>query len=195
VIHADNGLFHYRTGRSIYDDKISLPRLEGNIRAIFHGRYASNKELAGPIFAHPFMVANDSQVTFMAHNGGVEPDSLPPRKVDSEWALEQLTHHSDATAALSKLMSRTKSALNLLILTVGRENGTPATLSYFHYFKPTELDREKYYRMFEGAMPGGRAVVSSTMSEYTKVRGLTDIKQAEFETLVEIGPESKVQSP
>src|ERR1700759_391701 len=68
VIHADNGLFHYRTARSIYDDNIVLPKLEGRIRAIFHGRYASNVELTGHIFSHPFAAADDKQMIFFAHN-------------------------------------------------------------------------------------------------------------------------------
>ena len=35
--------------RSIYDDDVVLPKLEGQIRAIFHGRYASNPDLEGRI--------------------------------------------------------------------------------------------------------------------------------------------------
>ena len=89
VINADNGLFYYRTARSIYEDKIVLPKLEGKIRAIFHGRYASKPELAGHIFAHPFMAADNHRVTFFAHNGGVNAPGLPERKVDSEWAMEE----------------------------------------------------------------------------------------------------------
>ena len=50
VIQADNGLFHYRTARSIYEDKIVLPKLEGQIRAIFHGRYASKTATRRPHF-------------------------------------------------------------------------------------------------------------------------------------------------
>ena len=72
VIHADNGLFHYRTARSIYQDKIALPKMVGHIRAIFHGRYASKLELAGHIFSHPFVATDDTRTIYFAHNGGIE---------------------------------------------------------------------------------------------------------------------------
>lgn len=165
VIHADNGLFHYRTATSIYDDQVTLPKMTGKIRAIFHGRYASDEKLAGHIFSHPFVAADNNQVIFFAHNGGVDPKdaNYPRRKVDSEWALDQIVGKRDFAPDLAKISAQhTKSALNLLILTIDREAGTPALLQYFHYFNP---DRpEEYYRMFEGKMPGGRALVSSTMT-------------------------------
>jgi hypothetical protein len=184
VIHADNGLFHYRTARSIYDDEIALPKLEGKIRAIFHGRFAGNPKLAGHIFAHPFVVADDRRLTFLAHNGGVEPDSLPERKVDTEWALDEVIRSGDIGAALPKLKDHTRSALNLLVLTVGRESGTPALLQYFHYFKPKEPEKAAYYQMYEAAMPGGRVLISSTFAmEGAKVKGLTDARPAPFDAL------------
>jgi predicted glutamine amidotransferase len=190
VIHADNGLFHYRTSRSIYEDDIVLPKLEGQIRAIFHGRYASNLELMGHIFSHPFMAFNDKQTIFLAHNGGVDPKEkkISERKVDSEWALEQIIKAGDVASALPKLKEHTKSALNLLILTIDREKGTPALLQYFHYFKPKEPEKVKYYKMYEGAMPGGRALVSSTMTfSEAKMGSLTNIEPAKFDELMKLG--------
>ncbi len=187
VIHADNGLFHYRTARSIYEDDIVLPKLEGQIRAIFHGRYASKPELAGPIFSHPFMAADDTKVTFFAHNGGVGVDGLPERKVDSEWAMEQAIAAGDLAAALPKLKEHTKSALNLLVLEIGREKATPALLRYFHFFKPKEPGKVKYYSMFEGKMPGGRALVSSTITlPDAKVTSLKNICPATFDKLISL---------
>jgi len=185
VIHADNGLFHYRTARSIYDDTIVLPKLEGNIRAIFHGRYASNESLMGHIFSHPFMATDNHRTIFFAHNGGVTPNEInyPERKVDSEWAMEQIVGVKDMEPELRKVSQyNTKSALNLLILTIGREQGTPASLQYFHYFhegKPAE-----YYRMFEGEMPGGRVLVSSTMTmPEAKMENLKKLRPATFGAL------------
>lgn len=188
VIHADNGLFHYRTSRSIYDDDdFVLPKLKGKIRAIFHGRFAGDPELAGHIFSHPFLVADGTRVTFLAHNGGVEPDKQPDRNVDSEWVLEQIIKSGDISPALPKLRDHTRSALNLLILTIGRESGTPSLLRYFHYFKPKEPDKARYYRMYEGAMPGGRALVSSTFTmEGAKVNGLAKPTPALFDTLSDL---------
>jgi predicted glutamine amidotransferase len=184
VIHADNGLFHYRTARSIYEDKIVLPKLEGQIRAIFHGRYASKPKLAGHIFSHPFLAADDARVTFFAHNGGVAVDNLPERKVDSEWAMEQVIAAGNLAKALPTLKEYTRSALNLLVLTIDRQKGTPALLEYFHFFKPKEPDKVKYYEMFEGTMPGGRALVSSTMKlPEANVTSLKEIRPAKFDKL------------
>ena len=184
VIHADNGLFHYRTAKSIYEDQVILPRLEGRIYAIFHGRYASDPELAGHIFSHPFMAANSNEILFFAHNGGVDPDRPLQRAVDSEWALEEITRAGGIAAALPKLKEHTRSALNLLTLTVSRAKSTPVSLQYFHYFKPTEADKSAYYRMYLGTMPGGRAVVSSTMTlRDAEVSTLKEIKPAEFDSL------------
>lgn len=187
VIHADNGLFHYRTARSIYQDEIALPKLEGRIRAIFHGRYASKPELAGPIFSHPFVATDDTRTIFFAHNGGVEVSGLPERKVDSEWALEQIMAQGGIEPALPLLQEKTKSALNLLLLTIGRDQGAPAVLNYFHYFKPTEPGKVKYYTMYEATMPGGRALVSSTLTwPGAKLTSVTGLQEAVREKLINL---------
>jgi predicted glutamine amidotransferase len=187
VIQADNGLFHYRTARSIYEDKITLPKLEGNIRTIFHGRYASNLELSGDIFSHPFMAADGTGVTFFAHNGGVAVDDLPERKVDSEWAMEQVIASGNLAKALPTLKDHTKSALNLLVLTIDRKKDTPALLEYFHFFKPKEPEKVKYYQMYEGTMSGGRALVSSTLTlPEAKVTSLKDVRPATFDKLISL---------
>jgi hypothetical protein len=187
VIQADNGLFHYRTARSIYQDETALPKMEGHIRAIFHGRYASKPELAGHIFSHPFVATDDSQTTYFAHNGGIEVPGLPERKVDSEWALEQVVAMGGIEPALPMLKNQTKSALNLLVLTIARQKETPAWVNYFHYFKPTEPAKVKYYTMFEGAMPGGRALVSSTLTlPGAKLTNLANIQPAVFDKLTSL---------
>lgn len=185
VIHADNGLFHYRTARSIYDDDITLPKMEGRIRAIFHGRYASDETLTGHIFSHPFMVADNQKTLFFAHNGGVKPDVMVERKVDSEWAMETFVASADRDPKLTSLTKHTSSALNLLILTIDRAKDTPALLRYFHYFKPEKPP--EYYGMFEGIMPGGRALVSSTITmDCARVKGMSKIVPAVFETLTSL---------
>jgi predicted glutamine amidotransferase len=187
VIQADNGLFHYRTARSIYQDETALPKMEGHIHAIFHGRYASKPELAGPIFSHPFVAADEIQTTYFAHNGGIEVPGLAERKVDSEWALEQIITIGGIEPALPKLKEHTKSALNLLVLTIGRQKETPALLNYFHYFKPKEPEKVKYYKMFEGTMPGGRALVSSTLTiPEAKLNNLANIRPAVFDKLISL---------
>jgi predicted glutamine amidotransferase len=144
--------------------------------------------LAGHIFSHPFVTASSSEVIYFAHNGGVTPDRPLERMVDSEWALEEITRHGDIAAALPKLKEHTRSALNLLILRIGRAKGTPASLQYFHFFKPKEPDKAAYYKLFTGSMPGGRALVSSTFTlDDAKVSELKDIRPAEFDALQTLG--------
>lgn len=186
VIHAGNGLFHYRSARPIYDDQVVLPKLEGKILAIFHGRYASNENLAGHIFSHPFVASTNNEVIFLAHNGGVSvpADKSLERTVDSEWVLDQIVRDGTTEATLAKLKESTKSALNLLILKVSRAVGTPASLQYFHFFKPKEPDKTAYYSMYVGSMPQGNALVSSTLTTGgSKVDGLSNIAPAKFDTL------------
>jgi predicted glutamine amidotransferase len=189
VIHAANGLFHYRTAKSIYEDDSLLPRLEGEIRAIFHGRFASDSTLAGPIFSHPFVASTDREILFLAHNGSVQPDRLPERMVDSEWALEQIIQAGGVEAALPKLKDCALSALNLLVLAIPRSAGAPVTLRGLNYFKSQEPPKVAYYRMYLGAMPGGRAFVSSTFNfDSAKVNGLAITGPATFGELLTLAP-------
>jgi predicted glutamine amidotransferase len=182
VIHAANGLFHYRTATSIYEDDTPLPRLEGNIHAIFHGRFASDETLVAHIFSHPFVASTDKEIVFMAHNGGVTPEDLPARKVDSEWALDQIIQAGGLDQALPKLMEHTKSSLNLLVLSIARSHATPATLRGVNYYlKSREEPKRAYYQMYLGTMPGGRACVSSTFThEGARVHGLAVTGPATF---------------
>jgi len=189
VIHAANGLFHYRTAKSIYEDDALLPRLEGEIRAIFHGRFASDPTLAGPIFSHPFVASTDREILFLAHNGSVQPDHLPERKVDSEWALDQIVQAGGLEQALPKLKESTLSALNILVLSIQRSAGTTATLRGLNYFKSQEPPKMTYYRMYLGKMPGGRALVSSTFNfDSAKVNGLSISGPATFGELLTLAP-------
>jgi predicted glutamine amidotransferase len=189
VIHAGNGLFHYRTATSIYEDDAPLPRLAGEIRAIFHGRFASDPTLAGHIFSHPFVASSDREIFFLAHNGGVKPDHLPARKVDTEWALEQIIQAGGLEPALPKLKAHAESALNLLVLSIDRKSGAPATLRGLNYFKSTERAKVDYYQMYLGAMPGGRAFVSSTIkNDSAKVNGLAITGPATFGEILTLAP-------
>ncbi len=189
VILAGNGLFHYRTPVSIYDDDAPVPRLTGEIRAIFHGRFASNPTLTGAIFSHPFVASSDREIVFLAHNGGVEPDRLPARKVDTEWALEQIIQAGSLEQALPKLKEHTASALNLLVLSIDRKSGAPATLRGLNYFTSKEQPKVDYYQMYLGTMPGGRAFVSSTIkNESAKVHGLAITGPATFGELLTLTP-------
>jgi predicted glutamine amidotransferase len=182
VLHAANGLFHYRTAKSIYDDDAPLPKLEGDIRAIFHGRFASDESLVAHVFSHPFVASTDKEILFLAHNGGVKPDQLPARKVDSEWVLDQIIQDGGLDQAMPKLTEHTKSALNLLLLSIDRSLGTPATLRGLNYYlKSKERARADYYQMYLGTMPGGRAFVSSTIRNNSDhVKGLANLAPVTF---------------
>lgn len=189
AVHADNGLFHYRTKTSIYEDDAALPRLEGNIRAIFHGRFAGDPSLEGHIFSHPYVASTDKEVIFFAHNGGVKPDIQLNRKVDTEWALDQIVQAGGVEAALPKLKEATASALNLLVLTVDRSVGTPAKVQCLNYFKSNEKPKLDYYEMFLAAMPGGVAYVSSTFKNYAeKVQGISISGPATFGEIFALEP-------
>jgi glutamine amidotransferase len=190
VIHAANGLFHYRSAKSVYDDDVVLPKLEGEIRAIFHGRFATNQGLMGHIFCHPFTAATDREVIYFAHNGSVKPDHLPERKVDSEWALEQIVKAGSVEAALPKLQGSTLAALNLLILTIDRNTPNFSTLRALNYFNAREEKaKADYYTMFQGNMPGGRAIVSSTFTlDGARVEGLKVGGAAAFGELLTLAP-------
>lgn len=188
VVHAENGLFHYRTAQPIYDDPMTLPALRGPICAIFHGRFASNPDLAGHIFSHPFMMANGSEVIFLAHNGGVSPAHPSARTVDSEWVLEEIAQRGDVQSALPTLKEHTLSALNLLVLRIGRSGGTPASLEYFHFFKSKIPGKAAYYSMYTGALPGGRAVMSSTLTlPAARPKELQEVQAAAFDQLCRLG--------
>jgi len=181
VIYAENGLFHYRTAKSIYEDDAPLPKLEGEIRAIFHGRFASDPSLTGHIFCHPFVASTDREIIFQAHNGSVRPGHLAVRKVDTEWALDQIVRAGGLKEALPKLKEHTASALNLLVLSIDRSGALPVTLRALNYFKCEEPRKMDYYRMYVGAMPAGQAFVSSTFTlEGAKVEGLDIVGPARF---------------
>ncbi len=188
VIHAANGLFHYRSAQSIYEDDAALPKMEGEIRAIFHGRFATNQELMAHIFCHPFVAATDRALLYFAHNGSVTPTVQTDRKVDSEWALDEVAA-AGLEAALPKLKEQTVSALNILVLTVPRGSGAAPILHGLNFFKPTEKPKVDYYRMYCGKMPGGGAFVSSTLTlEGAKVDNLKVTGPAPFGELLALSP-------
>jgi predicted glutamine amidotransferase len=181
VVRASNGLFHYRTAKPIYHDDTPLPKFEGDILAIFHGRYTMNPAMVGDIFSHPFVASMEREILYFAHNGGMQPDHLPERKVDSEWALEQIVQAGGLAEALPRLKKYTASALNLLVLSIARCKGNPATLRALNFFTSRDAPSSAYYQMYLGTMPGGRVVVSSTFQGGgAKVNGLTITGPAAF---------------
>ncbi len=185
VLLDDNGLHHYRSSRAVYDDKVALPRLTGTIYAILHSRLGSDQTLNGHICAHPFSGSTDEGVLFFAHNGGVDCENLPKRMVDSEWAFAQILKAGSVEKALPMLKERTKqgAALNLLILTLYRDNTKPPAIHYLNYYKSEDEGRIAYYQMYTGDMTAGKAVFSSTIADLP-VKGLGSIKKAVVDKLL-----------
>lgn len=179
VILHDKGLSYYRSAQAVFRDETPLPKMSGKIYAILHSRLGSDQSLNGHICAHPFMAATDTDVIYFAHNGGVEPDYLPPRVVDSEWAFAQIVKANSVEKVLPMLMEKTKpnAALNLLILTRPRDNTKSPVLQYLNYYKSTAEGRIGYYQMFCGDMPHGKAIFSSTIRDIP-VKTSSNVRQA-----------------
>jgi glutamine amidotransferase len=184
VLLDSNGLHHYRTSRAVYEDETALPQLKGSFYAILHSRLGSDQSLQGHIYAHPYVAATDEAVLFFAHNGGVDCENLPRWMVDSEWALAQIIKAGGLEKALPMLKESTKpgSALNLLVLTIFRDNTKPPVLHYLNYYKSDAEGRIAYYQMYCGDMTAGRAIVSSTMNDL-HIKGFSNVKKAPFEKL------------
>jgi predicted glutamine amidotransferase len=185
VILDSKGLHHYRTARAVFEDKDALPRVSGNIYAILHSRLGSDQTLNGHICAHPFSGFTDDAILFFAHNGGVEADHLPYRMVDSEWAFGQLIKAGSPEKALPLLREKTKqnAALNLLILSIPRDEKKSPTLQYLNYFKTEQEGRIGYYQMYSGDMTAGKAVFSSTIADLP-VNGRANVQKVPFDKLL-----------
>jgi glutamine phosphoribosylpyrophosphate amidotransferase len=179
VILHEKGLHYYRSSNAVFEDDAPLPKLSGKIYAILHSRLGSDQSLNGHICAHPFMAATDQAVIYFAHNGGVDAENLPPRVVDSEWAFAQIIKAGSVEKVLPFLMDKTKqnAALNLLILTVPRDNTQPPVIQYLNYYKTNAEGRVGYYQMFCGDMPHGKAIFSSTINDIP-VKTATNVKKA-----------------
>jgi len=79
--------------------------------------------------------------------------------------------------------TKTGAALNLLILSLYRDNAKPPAIHYLNYFKTEAEGRMAYYQMYSGDMPGGKAVFSSTIADLP-VKGLGNVKKAMFDKLL-----------
>ena len=187
IFDTEKGLHHFRSERPAYEEPAPLPPVKGLVYAVFHSRLASDPNLSGHIFSHPFMAATQKGALFLAHNGGVEPDQLPGRMVDSEWALQRIVDAGSIEGALPLLKSRTKkdSALNLMLLAIPRAGGTQPSLYYLNYYQTDNPGKQDYYRMFWGDMPGGKVVFSSTFKDLA-IPGLGEATPAPFGELKEL---------
>lgn len=161
VIKASNGLFYYRTEHMIPDNPV-IPKLDGDIYAIFHTRKGSNPEGSkpSPIFSHPYMTATDNEIIFLAHNGALKGSR--GRRIDSELVLESISKNG-LENAIPIMKIETKSALNLLVMKIERSNSN-TTINYLNYY--TDKAASNYYDIYKKAMKGGKAVFSSSLMDY-----------------------------
>ena len=183
VIHAANGVFHYRTGKAIFDDDHRLPRVEGKVHAIFHTRLATDKNKIGNIFSHPYVAAADDRMIWLAHNGKLNDDvNSDPSMVDSEYILKSVLDKG-TKEGIEESKRATETALNVLTLEIKRSTKA-ASLKYINYYLNNDEKeyREKYYDLYLSKMRDGVAVFSSTLKEY----GLKGAKKVRYGILEEL---------
>ena len=167
VVYTEDNLFHFRSTKPIYKEKLNLPEFNGKIYAIFHALNAHDKDLLSPIFEHPFMVSNGNQVMYMAHNGVVDKQQLMENLGikgvynDTEAALEYL--NKNGLNSISDLEDYTKSSLNVIILNLDKKSrsGTIYFKNFYH-----DESKSDYLDMYTAVLPHGKAVVSSTLTLY-----------------------------
>jgi predicted glutamine amidotransferase len=167
VIYSGDNLFHFRSSKPVYSEKIPLPEFSGEIHAIFHVLNAHDKNMVTPVFEHPFMETGGSSVIFMAHNGVVDKNMIMEKLGihgiynDTEAALAYI--NSVGLGSVDELEKFTVSSLNLIILSI--DKGSRKASTYYKNFY-RGVDKEDYLKMYTARMPGGIAVISSTMKEY-----------------------------
>lgn len=158
VVASDCGIVHYRTGRSILDDRISLPNTEGMTYAIFHARKATDKSTVSWEFSHPFAGRVGSGQIYLAHNGQIKFNARDGCTMDTQYGLEVIEREG-VERGVEKLKGIVKTGLNLLIL----EADAGPRLRFLNFY----LDRTKsgYFDMFYRKTDSGIVVVSSTLRQ------------------------------
>ena len=58
------------------------------------------------------------------------------------------------------------SALNLLVLEIGKDSGAELFVKQFYFREKGKPDKTKYYEICYETLPGGKAVFSSTLNDY-----------------------------
>lgn len=173
VIASEDGkLLHYRNSAPIFKDGHRIPQVDGKFFALFHARKASEKGLVGPIFSHPLVDSSGSETLFLLHNGRVDKEAIGNELgidtnylVDSEAALKFISKKGveKGSEALEKY---TVSGLNLMLLSFGRVTGEINMYCKNYYIR---RDKSEYYDLYIADMDEGKAVFSSTLSNYGMV--------------------------
>lgn len=170
-IFSDRGIDYYTSPNPIYNEKIKLPLVEGQIFAIFHARKATDQSSVKKKFSHPLLgLTEDSQV-FFAHNGSVETNYLKKaldvggEMIDSELALRYVLKNGLESTKNLEEHTTMNSALNLLILKVKRDGLAELFVKHFYRKDPEKSDKTEYYNLYYQDMEEGKAVFSSTLND------------------------------
>lgn len=190
ILYDGATLQHHRSSRPVWEDDNTLPTLPGkSVFGIFHSRFASDSSLNSPICSHPFMVATESGVLFLAHNGSVQAEFSPGSKmVDSEWAFSKIVRAGGLGKALSRLKERTRpnSALNLILMEIPRDKPASPRIECLNFHKSNDPGRAKYYEMHTADFAGGRLFFSSTFKDLA-TSAMTNVQPASPGGIFELG--------
>jgi len=173
ALYSNRGLAYYRSDQPIFKEDVIIPPTDGKVYAIFHARKASKGSPVRTRYSHPFLGDTQSSIIFLAHNGSLDTKSLAGTlgftgdSIDSELALRYVMQNG-LTAASNDLEGYTKmnSALNLLILEIGKDGGAEVLVKQFYRKESGKPDKTRYYEICYEDLPGGRAVFSSTLNDY-----------------------------
>ena len=191
-IVAYNGgrVLYYRSVNPIFNESEVLfsliNLLDGEIKAIIHARLASDKNLVSSYLSHPYMESNEKSIIYFAHNGSVNKEELGKAlnidsklMVDSELIGKYISLYG--IEKVKELKVYTKSALNLLILKIDREN-RDAHLYYYNYYNVDYVRKkgtpEEYYYLYKGD-----GYVFSSSLAYTGCEKGDKVKFGELEEL------------
>ncbi len=170
VILADEGrLYNYKSDKPIFEDDHELPRIAGTMHAVFHARHAAEKRLVGPIFCGPYVETTEKEMMFLAHNGRVNMKMMgndigydSSSSIDCELMLKHAAMFG-IEESMEALEKYTESALNVIIMTIGRES-RDIDIYFKNYY--VNKSKKKYYDMYMGKLSSGKAVFSSTLLSY-----------------------------
>jgi hypothetical protein len=181
ALYDGSSLRHFRSSLPVWQEKVSLPKVTGkNIYGIFHSRLASDPSLNSPICSHPFIIATNKEVLLLAHNGSVQVDDASAKGiVDTEWAFSEIVKAGGLKRVLPRLKEQTKptSALNLVLLSIPRDQKAPSVMQCLNYYRASQPGRIEYYKMYTADFTGGKIFFSSTFKDLD-ISGLSNVELA-----------------
>jgi len=172
ALYSDSGLSVRKSRRPVFEDDVDLPPTDGRIYAIFHARMATDKKMVESRFSHPYCGDDESSFVFLAHNGSVDKGRLQQkvgfsgRATDSELAMKYLLRFGLGRASELERYTTPNSALNLMVLSVGRNGGARVLVKHFYNKVDGRKDKSRYYAIYHERLSGGKAAFSSTFNDY-----------------------------